>query len=118
MTKYEEKILAIINASTNHMTSEEIFFTLKEQEPGVVLATVYNNLRKLSDNGDVIKLSIPNQPDRYDKVIRHDHLVCNKCGKIADFSFTDFTKKIEQELGEQIIRYDLKISYICPACRQ
>ena len=118
MTKYEEKILNIIKASHNHMTSEEIFLKLKEEEPKVVLATVYNNLKKLSDNGEIVKLSIANQPDRYDRKEKHDHLICSVCGEITDFCFSDFTKELEEELGTAINGYDLKISYICPSCRK
>lgn len=118
MTKYEAKIFNIINTSHDHLTSEEIFLKLKEEEPKVVLATVYNNLNRLCENGEINRLSISGQPDRYDKKIRHDHLVCTVCGSIADFSFLNLTGSIEKELGEQIIGYDLKISYVCPKCKQ
>lgn len=117
MTKYEEKILELINASDNHMTAEEIFLSLKAEEPKVVLATIYNNLKKLTDEHKIIKLSFAGQPDRYDKTNRHDHLVCSMCGEISDYSFTDFTAKLEKELGAAIEGYDLRISYVCPSCR-
>ena len=117
MTRYEAKILNIINNSHDHLTSEEIFLRLKEEEPKVVLATVYNNLNRLYENGEINRLSIPGQPDRFDKKIRHDHLVCIVCGRIADFDFSNLTSSIERELGEQISGYDLRISYICPKCK-
>ena len=40
MTRYEEKILNIINTSYSHMTIDDIYNTLKQEEPNVVLATV------------------------------------------------------------------------------
>ena len=43
MTKNAEQILAIINASHEHLSAEQIFFHLKETNKSVVLATVYNN---------------------------------------------------------------------------
>lgn len=118
MTKYEAKILDIINTSHDHLTSEEIFLKLKEEEPRVVLATIYNNLNRLYENGEINKLSISGQPDRYDKKVRHDHLVCTVCGSIADFGFSNLTSSIEKELGEQIAGYDLRISYVCPKCKK
>lgn len=33
MTKYEEKILELICASESHMTAEEIYLSLKAEEP-------------------------------------------------------------------------------------
>ena len=118
MTRYEAKILNIINNSHDHLTSEEIFLRLKEEEPKVVLATVYNNLNRLYENGEINRLSILGQPDRFDRKTRHDHLVCAVCGRIADFDFSNLTSSIERELGEQISGYDLRISYVCPKCKK
>lgn len=118
MTKYEEKIYNIINASNSHMTIDGIYKALKEIEPKVVLATVYNNVNKLVKEGKVIKLSIEGQVDRYDKLLKHDHLICSECGKIGDFSFSDFTDELEKELGEEIEGYDLRIHYLCKECRE
>ncbi len=44
MTKNAEQILAIINASHEHLSAEQIFFHLKETNKSVVLATVYNKV--------------------------------------------------------------------------
>ncbi len=118
MTKYEAKILDIINTSQKHMTIDEIYNTLKQDEPKVVLATVYNNVNKLVSNRQVIKLSIEGQIDRYDKVTKHDHLICSVCGKISDFYFSDLTSKLEKELGGVIDGYDLRIRYVCPDCKK
>jgi len=118
MTRYEAKILNIINTSNSHMTIEEIYNTLKSEEPKVVLATVYNNVNKLVKNGEVIKLCLRGQVDRYDKTVKHDHLICSICGRISDYSFRDFTSELEKELGETIDGYELRIRYICHDCKK
>jgi len=118
MTKYAKEILAIINASSDHLTAEEVFFKLKEKNPKVVLATVYNNLGTLVKSGDIRQIAMSGGSDRYDKTIRHDHMICAKCGKISDFTFEDLTKRIEEQSGHKILSYDLKISYICPDCQE
>ena len=118
MTRYEEKILNIVTTSNAHMTIEEIFLALKKEEPKVVLATVYNNVNKLVQKGSIVKLSVSGQVDRYDKTTKHDHLICSECGAISDYCFPDLTGELEQELGEAIEGYDLRIKYICPACRR
>ena len=118
MTKYAKEILDIINASTDHLTAEEVFFKLKANNSKVVLATVYNNLGSLVKSGDIRKIAMAGGSYRYDKIIRHDHLVCVTCGKISDFTFEDLTKSLEKQSGIKIISYDLKISYICDDCRK
>lgn len=117
MTKYAEMILTIINESHDHMTAEQIFLALKKTEPKIVLATVYNNLNTLCNEELIRKVPMDGSPDRYDKIKRHDHLICKRCGKLSDTTFIDLTRHLNRHLGEDISSYDLKIFYICPKCR-
>ncbi len=118
MTKYAEQILRRISESESHMTAEQIFLELKKTEPKVVQATVYNNLNALCQKGLIRKLSMEGSPDRYDKIQKHDHLVCQRCGALSDINFQDLTQDLESQLGEGILSYDLKVFYLCPACRK
>ena len=115
--RYENIILEIINNSNEHMTAEQVFFKLKSIHPSVVLATVYNNLNNLYKQGKIRKISIEGCPDRYDKTIRHDHLVCRCCGKLSDIYLEDITSELERQTGFSIDGYDLKVQYICPECK-
>ncbi len=117
MTNYATEILDIINASCDHLTAEQIYLRLKATSPKVVLATVYNNLNKLYEGGMIRRVSIEGYPDRYDKTGKHDHLVCKKCGRLADIRLADLTALLQAQIGDEILSYDLKISYICPDCR-
>ena len=116
MTKNAKYILEIINASDEHLTAEQIFLCLKEKNAKAVLATVYNNLSSLYEQGLISKVSIEGFPDRYDKIKRHDHLVCKRCGKLSDITLRDMTEKLQKEVPVQILSYDLKINYICKEC--
>ena len=84
MTKYEEKIYNIINTSTEHLTVEQIYAELKKEYPKVVLATVYNNVNKLWKARLIRKVSIENMSDRYDRIVKHDHLNFQRCSKLTD----------------------------------
>ena len=55
---------------------------------------------------------------RYDKRLRHDHLVCRNCGKLKDVFLKDITSSLKTDLGEDIDSYDLKIYWLCPDCRK
>lgn len=117
MKKYEQIIFNIIYKEFRHLTADEIFQEAKEQEPKIVLATVYNNLKSLHEKGMIHKVTVDGMPDRYDGIQRHDHLICSKCGKLVDIQFTDLTKKLEEYLGLEIKSYDLNIKYLCSECK-
>jgi len=118
MTKYAQQILDLVLCSTEHPTAEQIFLQMKQENSKIAQATVYNNLNALVADGKLIRLSQPGAPDRYDNTTRHDHLICTRCGALADFKFTDLTHDIEAALGARIQSYDLRIHYLCPACRK
>ena len=118
MTKYAQQILDIINASSDHLTAEQIYLRLKASNSKVVLATIYNNLNQLYNQDQIRKVSVEGYPDRYDKIIKHDHLVCKRCGALSDIRFSDLTAQLQAQTPEEIISYDLKVNYICPACRR
>ena len=118
MTKYEKDIFAIINTSRDHLTVEQIFQKLREIHPQVVLATVYNNLNRLLEEELIRKVSVEGMPDRYDRMKKHDHLVCRSCGKLSDITLEDLTASLKKQLGDDVLYYDLKVYYVCPACRE
>ena len=118
MTKYGKKILEIVEASCSHLTAEQVFDALRQTDPGVALATVYNNLNRLCDAGQVRRVSVEGMPDRYDRTARHDHLVCRVCGRLADVDLGDLTEELERKAGFPTLAYDLKLMYVCETCRR
>ena len=117
LTKYGEQILTIVMRKGEHPTAEQVFMEMKVNNPKIAQGTVYNNLNALVDEGRIIRISEPGFPDRFDNTTRHDHMVCIKCGRLADVKLPNFTEEIERNSGEKIISYDLRIRYICPECR-
>ena len=118
MKKNADLILETVLQSSAHMTAEEIHAVLRDSGHRMALATVYNNLAQLHSEGRIRKVCVEGHPDRYDKMIRHDHLVCRRCGKLTDICFQDLTKLLQSQTDEELLSYDLQVSYICPACRR
>lgn len=118
MTKYEKRIYEIIHQSASHMSVEQIYQALKADFPGVALATVYNNVNKLCRDGLIRKISVEGMPDRYDRIVKHDHIVCQSCGKLTDIQFEDLTQALKKQFGTEFLFYDLKVFYVCSDCRK
>ena len=109
MTKYASKILEIINNSSSHLTAEQIFMILKQNNSKVVLATVYNNLNYLLSKGYISTITVDNKAIHYDKVIKHDHLICKNCKRITDVQVKDITESLKEQLNVDILDYQISI---------
>jgi len=118
MTKYKKAILDIINTSYNHMTADDVYIKMKQIYPKIVLASIYNNLNSLVDEDLIKRIVIEGEDNRYDKMMKHDHLVCKKCGKLIDINFNDYTKELIKQSGIDILGYDLKVYIICSECKK
>ncbi len=118
MNKNAKLILNVVANSSGHLTAEQIHMSLRESGNRMALATVYNNLTQLYSEGLIRKISVEGHPDRYDNMTPHDHLVCRVCGRLADIRFKDLTALLQSQTDEELLSYDLKVAYICPACRK
>lgn len=117
MTANAKRILEIVNASTTHPTAEDIYRELLNRGEKMSLATVYNSLGRLYEEEQVRRIPMDGEPDRYDKTLRHDHLVCEKCGAISDANLQDFRDVFSKSLGVEVDSYDLKLFWLCDKCR-
>ena len=80
--------------------------------------SLYNNLNRLWQDDLIRKVSVEGMPDRYDRIQRHDHLICRRCGKLSDIDLGDLTAELEKKAGISILSYDLKLNYLCEECRK
>ncbi len=118
MTKQRALVLDIIRADKSHYTADEIFVKAKESLPGISRATVYNNLHALEDEKIIRRITGEGGPDRYDSsYIPHGHLLCAVCHGIRDFDIPDFAERLTEIVGGSIDSYELKVRYVCEACK-
>lgn len=121
-SKQREIILNEVMNSHLHPTADSIYTSLKKDNPGLSLGTVYRNLSQLTENGYISKLSIPNQSDRYDKNIKpHAHLICERCNNIYDIeseTISKFINDLSNEENLSILNYDIVLQGICKTCKK
>ena len=117
MTKYGRLIAEIVLSSQDHPTAEEIYQRILATGKKVSVATVYNNLKSLVEEGILTKVVLEGSPDRYDKASRHHHLICDRCGKLQDVMLRDLTEELEADTDSPVLSYDIRIRSLCPKCR-
>lgn len=86
LTHQREEILSFLRSQRAHYNAVEIYDAVRERIPNISLGTVYRNLGKLVEDGEIITVETENRSIYYDGYITpHTHFVCKCCGTIYDF---------------------------------
>ncbi len=121
ITPQRHAILAYLMDSMSHPTADEIYRALEPKFPSMSVATVYNNLKMLIEAGMVHELTYGDNSSRFDaNVSDHFHVICQKCGKIEDFSYPsleDVEHTAEKSTGFQIQGLRMELYGICSGCK-
>ena len=89
LTKQRQTVLRVIREADEHLTANEVFAEARQLRPGISCATVYNSLRYLKQEGLIGEVRFGTDATRYDRTLtRHDHALCNKCGKLVDLELS------------------------------
>ncbi|GIO43216.1 Fur family transcriptional regulator [Paenibacillus apis] len=122
ITPQRHAILSYLMETMNHPTADEIYRALEPRFPNMSVATVYNNLKMLIEAGMVHELTYGDNSSRFDAdVSDHYHIVCEKCGKIKDFSYPsleDIERSAEEETGFVVHGHRLELHGICKSCQE
>ena len=114
-------VFEAVNKLQCHATADEIYEMIVKEHPNISRATVYRNLKTLSETGEIRKLEIPGGADRFDhRCHDHCHVRCEKCGRVFDVDMeyiTGLDKNIKDNHGFTFTGYDILFRGICPDCR-
>ena len=83
------KILQVLeNSAVQHVSAEDVYKMLIAADEEIGLATVYRVLTQFEQAGLVARRNFEGGHSVFElsKQDHHDHIVCQKCGKIAEFS--------------------------------
>lgn len=122
ITYTRRAVLSYLVASHEHLSAEKIYRDLLPQFPSMSLATVYNNIKVLIDEGVVSEIKVRNDTTTYFDFMGHDHLnvVCEKCGRIADVDIEvpDLREEAASQSGYQITKTQMTVYGICSECQK
>jgi Fe2+ or Zn2+ uptake regulation protein len=104
----------------DHPSAESIHVRATRIMPSLSLRTVYTVLDELEEIGAVRSLDVGTGSKRFcSNPRRHSHLVCSRCGRIADV-FVDvgpLDVPPEQRRGFLVTNHEVVFRGICAACR-
>jgi Fur family ferric uptake transcriptional regulator len=105
-TKQRDVILDAFLSAEKHVTSDELYQMIRDQNPNIGYTTVYRTMKLLCEAGLAQERHFDDGVTRYEiEQQHHDHLVCVKCGKIIEFE----CRMIEASQDEIAAQYRFRV---------
>ncbi len=129
MTPQRKEILKIFveQRNSHHMSAEDVYSILRENDSEIGLATVYRALDLLSELGILVRLDFGDGCARYElntadpKVHHHHHLICLNCKKVIEFEedlLDELEARVAAKSGFEILNHEVKFFGYCSDCRK
>ena len=120
-TKQRDLILEVFLAAEGHVTSEDLYQRIREENPNIGHTTVYRTMKLLCDAGLAQERHFGDGVTRYEIEHRHhDHLICTRCGRIVEFECSMIESAqddIAERYGFRILRHRHELYGHCDKCR-
>ena len=123
-TAQRDDIAHAFFASTRHMSIDDLCQQVRKINPRVGYATVYRTIKLLKDCELAEERHFADGQTRYENAEsdeeHHDHMICDKCGKIVEFSderLEALQEEITAKLGFVLVRHRMELYGICRQCR-
>ena len=122
VTQPRLRILEIFQKGTQrHMTAEDVYRVLLDEQQDIGLATVYRVLTQFEQAGILIRSNFESGKAVYElnEGQHHDHFVCTSCGKVEEFYDAEIEKRqnlIAKEKGWVIQDHSMALYGQCAEC--
>jgi Fur family ferric uptake transcriptional regulator len=122
VTTQRMAILEYLHGGSRHTSAQELYEALNGDFPDIGFATVYRFLKMLSKHGFVNEVRMGGLPARYELTTQHhhDHLTCEKCGKICEFENGEIERlqeKVARHFGFKLTHHVLELYGVCSDCQ-
>jgi Fe2+ or Zn2+ uptake regulation protein len=127
VTEQRRAIFAVLAASREHPSAEQIHRAVRHRLPRLSLATVYKNLEALHAIGAVSDVNSLHEVGRYEAALPgtgagqpHHHLVCIRCKRVLDLHHRQldaFRLGPEEAQGFEVRAVRVQVEGLCPRCR-
>ena len=109
----------------DHPTAVEVYEAVRKQAPQISLGTVYRNLNLMSEAGSALRISMHDEPDRFDPNTHdHHHAICDGCGRVIDTDssvpaelITKLELAVEGSTGIKVSHHSMYFHGLCQDCR-
>jgi Fur family transcriptional regulator, ferric uptake regulator len=122
-TKQRDTIVREFFKKHQHLTVEELWGRVRQQDPGIGYATVYRTLKLLTESGLALKREFGGGQARFEHITdhHHDHLICMDCGDIIEFENDEIEhlqEKVCRKHGFRLVHHKMELYGYCAKCHR
>ena len=123
-TGQRDVILEIFLRTEEHLTSEDLYWLVQKEDPGVGHTTVYRTLKLLTEAGLAREVRFGDNKTYYEHHYNHqhhDHMICTECGKVIEF-FSEDIENLQDQMAEKFgfrpTHHSLRMWGVCADCQK
>jgi Fur family ferric uptake transcriptional regulator len=123
-TAQRDLILEVFLRTEGHVSGEDLYRLVNEQDPTVGQTTVYRTVRLLTEAGLAREVRFGDGRAHYEhnyKHEHHDHMICSDCGKIIEF-YSPELEAIQEKMAAkhkfELTSHLLRMIGVCADCRR
>jgi len=123
-TAQRDLILDVFLRTEKHLSSEDLYNLVKQEDPSIGHTTVYRTLKLLSEAGLAREVRFGDNRTHYEhnyKHQHHDHMICTECGKIIEFYSAEL-EAIQDAVAAkhrfEVKQHLLRLLGVCAECRR
>jgi Fur family transcriptional regulator, ferric uptake regulator len=123
-TAQRDLILDVFLRTEEHLSSEDLYRLVQQEDQNIGQTTVYRTLKLLTEAGLAREVRFGDGRTRYEhnyKHPHHDHMICTECGRYIEF-FSAELEAIQDEIAAKHdfkpTQHSLRIFGICTDCKK
>jgi len=121
-TVQRQIILDTLKKFITHPTVDELYSEIQKSHPSISKTTIYRNLRQLAHGGQIGRVAISDNAERFDyRTDRHYHFQCKTCGEIfdVDIDYVDgINEAVQKKYKFRVDEHDIIFRGVCSKCDQ
>ena len=106
-----------------HLSVEEVWSRVRQDDPRVSVATVYRTMKLLGESGLAHARNFGDGQTRYEAAVgrhHHDHLICTRCGTIIEFENDQIERMqdaVARRHGFKVTSHKMELYGLCKDCQ-
>jgi Fur family ferric uptake transcriptional regulator len=123
-TRQRSLIIDLFFGMNGHLSVEEVWSRVRQDDPRVSVATVYRTMKLLSESGLAHARNFGDGQTRYEPAVgreHHDHLICTKCGTIIEFENDQIERMqdaVARRHGFKVTSHKMELYGLCKTCQK